>query len=108
METTHRPCSIIARNVGVINRLKFDLPQSVLFTLYSTLVLSYINYGILAWGNASVTFINRLLVLQKKALRIIHFVGFRTHSDPLFLKHNTLKIHDIYNLQTGSFMFQFI
>ena len=41
----------ISRNIGVINKLKCYLPSSTLLMLYSTLVLPYLNYGILVWGN---------------------------------------------------------
>ena len=41
---------IISRNIGMINKLKFIIPERILHTLYCTLVLPYINYGILIWG----------------------------------------------------------
>jgi hypothetical protein len=34
----------IAKNVGIIKRLKFSLPLKTLNTLYGTLVLPYLNY----------------------------------------------------------------
>ena len=41
----------ISRNIGMINKLKFFfVPERILRTLYCTLVLPYINYGILIWG----------------------------------------------------------
>ena len=43
-------CKIISRNMGIINQLKAFFPHHILFSLYNTLILSYINYGILAWG----------------------------------------------------------
>ena len=100
-------CKIIARNIGVINRIKNFFPGPVLDSLYNTLVVSYINYGILAWGGSSSKTLNRLLLLQKLALRIINFSDFNAHTDPLFLKHKTLKLKDIYYYQLGSLMYQF-
>ena len=58
--------NIVSRNLGLINRLKVFLPTNILLTLQNTLSLSYINYGILAWGNSSHSSIIRLLQLQKK------------------------------------------
>ena len=52
--------------------------------------------------------LNRLLLLQKRALRIINFTDFDAHTDPLFLKHKTLKVKDIYFHQLGSLMYQSI
>ena len=46
----------ISRNIGMINKLKFIIPERILHTLYCTLVLPYINYGILIWGKACKTY----------------------------------------------------
>ena len=43
----------ISRNIGVMNKLKHFVPTRVLHTLYCTLVLPYLNYGILIWGDVS-------------------------------------------------------
>ena len=43
-------CKTISRNIGVINRIKHFVPPDILFSLYNTLVVTYLNYGILAWG----------------------------------------------------------
>ena len=59
-------CNTISRNIGVINRLKSHIPSSSLLTLYSSLILPYLNYGILAWGNTHKFLLDRLLLLQKK------------------------------------------
>ena len=99
-------CRVISRNIGVINKLKRYFPHRVLLTLHSTLILPYLNYGILSWGNSQITQSNRILLLQKRALRIIENVHFRSHTDPLFLKNKILKIHDLYLLNLGAFMFQ--
>ena len=45
-------CTIISRNIGIINKIKYYLPSSVLVILYSSLILPYLNYGILSWGNS--------------------------------------------------------
>ena len=58
-------CNTISRNIGVINRLKSHIPSSSLLTLYSSLILPYLNYGILAWGNTHKFLLDRLLLLQK-------------------------------------------
>ena len=38
--------------------------------------------------------LNRLLLLQKKALRIISFESRNAHSNPLFYRHEIVKLHD--------------
>ncbi len=41
----------------------------ILKTLYFSLVESYINYGLVAWGNS--VHINKVFKLQKRAIRIV-------------------------------------
>ena len=68
--------------------------------------MSYLSNGILACGACSSSNLNRLFLLQKRALRIINFTDFNAHTDPLFIKHKTLKVKDIYFHQLGSLMYQ--
>ena len=78
-------CKTISHNIGIINRLKFHFPSSSLLTLYSSLILPYLNYRILAWGNTHRNLLDRLLLLQKKSLRIICNTAARSHTNQLFL-----------------------
>ena len=76
----------ISRNIGMINKLKFFVPEQILRTQYCTLVLPYINYGILIWGQACKTYLEKIYKLQKWVLRIISNSHYRSHSTPLFHK----------------------
>ena len=40
----------IANKIGILNKLKRCPPQDTLYLLYNSLVLSHLNYGVLAWG----------------------------------------------------------
>ena len=92
----------------MINKLKFFIPERILRTLYCTLVLPYINYGILIWGKACKTYLEKIHKLQKWAVRIISNSHYRSHSAPLFQKHNILNVYDSYKLELGVFMYQYV
>ena len=94
-------CITISRNIGIINKLKHYLPLPSLLMIYSSLILPYLNYGILAWGNAHQTLLHRILLLQKKSLRIICNFAKRSHTDSLFFENKILKVQDLYSLQLG-------
>ena len=98
-------CTKISKNVGVMNRLKFFLSKTTLLTLYNSLILPYLNYAILAWGN-STSQCNKLLLLQKRAVRILSRTSYRSHTNPLFAELNILKMDDLFNLHFGKFMFK--
>ena len=40
----------ISKTVGILNKLRSFLPSGVLQTIYNTLVLPHMIYGILVWG----------------------------------------------------------
>ena len=97
----------ISRNVGMINKLKFIIPERILRTLYCTLVLPYINYGILIWGKACKTYLEKIHKLQKWAVRIISNSHYCSHFAPLFQKHGILNVYDSYKLELGAFMYKY-
>ena len=99
-------CKILSQNIGVINKLKFCLPSRILLTLYSTLILPYLNYGILAWGNARKIHTNRIFLSQKRVVRIINNETFFSHTEHLFVENKILNIHDLFSFHLGTFMFQ--
>ena len=46
-------------------------------------------------------------VLQKRALRAVSNSEYRSHSNPLFIKYNQLKISDLCNHNIGIFMYKY-
>ena len=60
-------CKLLLKNVGVIYKLRSVFPQEVLFILYSTLSLSYLNYGVLAWGNSLKTQMGKVIYCSEKS-----------------------------------------
>ena len=51
----------ISKTIGIIRKLKNFLPSSVLLTIYNSLILPQLTYGILVWGYES----NCIFKLQK-------------------------------------------
>ena len=52
----------------------FVIPSTVLVSSYNSSIL-HLTYGLIAWGNASNVYLNKILVFQKRVLRLIYFVG---------------------------------
>ena len=72
-------------------------------------------YAIEAWGSAFKTELEKILVLQKRAMRLVNFNdAYPTvhrpliSSEPIFSKLETLKISDIYKYQVSKFIFKCI
>ena len=69
----------------MIAKLRHFVPTSVLTNSYKFLILPYLTYGFLAWGNASKNYLNKMFVLQKRILRLIYFVDRKQNAIPLII-----------------------
>ena len=96
----------INRNIGLISKLKYYLSVHTLKTLYNSLILRYFNYGILAWGLSTSS--KRLVILQKKAARILTKSKFNAHSNPILKSLKLLKVPDLYRLQVLKFYYKYV
>ena len=85
----------IARTTGIIRSLNQVLPCNVLLTIYNSLILPHLNYGILAWGYDT----TRIFKLQKNSLRVISSTKCIDHTDPLFKSLALLKVEHIHTVQ---------
>ena len=99
-------CNIIARNVGILQKLRYFIPTYVLKILYHSLILSHLQYCTLLWANSYRSHLHKLRLLQKKAIRIISNTDYLAHSSKLFLNLKLLKLDDIMTFQLGTFMYK--
>ena len=77
------------------------------FLLYNALILPFLNYCNIVWGNCSQTEINSLFLLQKKAMRICSQSNYLDHTNPIFQNQKLLKVEDIHTYQTSIFMYKY-
>lgn len=105
----------ISRGVGILSKLKHCMGIELLKTIYYCLVYSHLSYGVQAWGSASLNDLDKILILQKKAVRIItgnqYFQIYGEPavplpaSEPLFKTLKILKFNDIYKLNIAKFIY---
>ena len=94
----------ISKSIGIMNRIKFYVPRSCLKNIYLSLIHSHLNYGILLWGFK----LNKLRILQKKAVRILSHSHYLAHCEPLFKNANIMKIDDIFKMHCFKLYYNFI
>ena len=82
--------NICSQIIGILNRLKHILPQSIKIMLYNALLLPHINYCLVTWGYQC----KRINILQKRAVRLITLSKYNSHTAPLFKKLKLLTIKD--------------
>jgi len=95
----------ISRSLGILNRVMSMLTVDILKTLYYTMIHSYFLYCNVVWGGACKLAVNKLICLQKRAVRLLTHSTFRAHCNPLFICLGILKLNDIYKLQIGLFIY---
>lgn len=100
--------SKLSSAIYAINRVKRLVPDTVLKTLYYSLVYSHLSYGIILWGSTYATHINKLVTMQKKIVRAISNAEYNEHAHPFFLELNLLKLNDIYTIEMAKFMYKYV
>ena len=83
----------INSGIYALSKCKLTCNEKVKLLVYDSLVMSHINYGLPIWGNANSSLTQRLVKLQKKAIRLVP-EKYATHTEPLFKKYNRLNFGD--------------
>ena len=93
----------ISKYTGILNKLKHYQPVYILRTLYFNMIKSNLNYESLVWGSSN----QRLIKLQKKAIRIISGRKYNAHTGPLFKTVDLLTLGDLFNLNFLKFYYKY-
>ena len=94
----------ISRTVGVVARLRHFVPRTTLLNIYQSLILPHLTYGLAAWDQAAKTHLQKILVLQKRVLRLMYFSEPRAHAVPLFISSKILPLQMLYAEKVSSIM----
>lgn len=89
-------CTKLSRVTFLLRRLKLQLLEEHLITVYHGLFHSHLSYGLLLWGHSPGC--KAVLLLQKKSLRIISSSGHIDHCRPIFRRLKILTIYSQYIL----------
>ena len=69
--------------------------------IYNSFAGSYLNYGIVAWGSATLTALQKLKAMQNRLLRYITFTPPRTNVDHVYQSLNVLTVSQLYSFETA-------
>ena len=97
--------SKLSKSRGIIHKSRFFLSTQSLHTLYNSMILPYLYYCNLAWGGTYKANLQRIVILQKRTLRIVNNSTYNANTSPIFKELKLLKFHDIHSFQLGFFMF---
>ena len=99
--------SKLSRSLGILYKLRHLVSKNVLLTVFHSLFLSHINYGILCWGRSNKTILQPIIILMNKALRCINFCGPQEHVEEFLLKDRLLQINELFKMELAKFMYNY-
>ena len=73
----------MAKSIGIINKVKYFITSPTRRILFCSLVLPYIQYCNIVWAKTYNTNLDKIMKLQKCAVRIIANAPYREPTDPL-------------------------
>ena len=72
------------------------------------MVHPYLIYGLVAWGSTFPSYIEKLNILQNKAVKLIGGGNYLDRATPYYSKLNILKLPDLYKLEIAKFVHRFM
>jgi len=93
--------------MGILNRASYLLPPKVRLTLYYSLIYPYLGYCNLIWASTYKSNLQRLTILQKRAVRFIAGTPYGSHTSKSFLEFKILTVEQIRIAQVGEFMYRY-
>ena len=109
--TGNKHCSELAKKLnranGMMAKVRHYAPNEIL-SIYHSIFSSHLIYGIQIWGQAQNTLFDKIMLLQKTAVRIMSFSNNREHTSPLFKQFKILKLKDQVTLENILFVHKFL
>ena len=97
----------IAVKLNKANAMLYKVRQFVseknLRSIYNTIFELHLNYACIVWDQTKSS-INRVFIIQKKAIRTIHFKGKFDHTSFLFYESNIIKLPDKISIENCLFV----
>ena len=100
-------CNKISKTIGIILKARKIFSHETLNMLYYCFIYPYVNYCVHIWGSTYISYLTKLLVLQKRIVRIISGVPRLTHTEPLFVKLGILTVNRLFKYNIGLLMYKY-
>ena len=99
----------LSRAVGLIYKIRHMCPTAVLRSLYFSLFHSHLSYGLVLWGTANQSYIDKIRTLQNRALKAIAFTNndINTNTNHIYFDLKILNIDHQLQVQLSSLMWDY-
>ena len=96
------------RAAGMLAKIRHYVSSETLRNIYFAIFHSILTYGAQIWGQTTNKNIKRVILIQKKALRIINFADFNAPTSKLFSDSKVVKFKDHVTIQNFLLAHDFI
>ena len=86
----------ISRSLGILYKARKVFNRNTLATLYNSFIHPLFSYCICVWGNSPMCYLDPIVKLQKRAIRVVAGAKFRANTAPLFKELNIMNVNNIY------------
>ena len=98
-------CKKVSKSIGVLYKIRLSCPRVCLRTVYFSTIHPYFQYCLPIFAAAYHSHMEPLILLQKRAIRIVSGANYFDHTEPLFFNNRVLKISDLYKHSLGCFAY---
>ena len=98
----------LARTCGIFFKIRSLLPINTLILVYNALFLPFLQYGIIVWGQTFTSYLEPLVLIQKKIVRAIAHQHPLSHTLPIFKSLKLLQLYDIFRIKLLCFVYESI
>ena len=96
-------CKKVSKSIGVLYKIRLSCPRVCLRTVYFSTIHPYFQYCLPIFAATYHSHMEPLILLQKRAIRIVSGANYLDHTEPLFFNNKVLKIPDLYKQSLGCF-----
>lgn len=89
----------LLKYVGIFYKLRNKIPAGVMKNVYYAFVHSHLLYGIEVYANTYPTYLDKLVKLNNKLLRILQNQSRFCHVEDLYANYNTFSIPELHKMQ---------
>ena len=101
-------CMCISKGIAMLHATKSLFPFYVKRLIYFACIYPYLTYCLTSWGSATNNLKSCILLLQKRALRLVAGADFLSHSKPIAYKFGFLLLDELYSYLCCIEMFSYI